>query len=166
MTPTVTGMYYGRTAAAAAIEKLVENGFSRDRINVVMTAQAETAAIENNSELRATPEAVATGATVGGALGALAVGLAVVGALAMPGVAVVAGGPIVAALSGVGAGAAAGGLLGALVSMGVPEPEAGMYAKNIEKGGILIAVDADESEAELAREILDTTGAVGMTPLS
>jgi len=55
------------------------------------------------------PEGAATGATVGGALGAIAAGLVVLGVIAIPGLAIVAAGPVVATLAGLGAGAAAGG---------------------------------------------------------
>ncbi len=44
-----------------------------------------------------------------------------------------------AALTGLGAGAATGGLTGALIGLGMPEHEAEFYHKEIENGGILRA---------------------------
>ena len=62
----------------------------------------------------------------------------------------IAAGPIVAALAGVGAGAA-GGLTGALVGMGIPEYEAKRYEGKIKAGNILISVHSENSD-EVTRE--------------
>ena len=105
------------------------------------------------------PEGAATGMTVGGVLGAVAAGLAAVGSITIPGLALVAAGPLVAALAGLGAGAAAGGLTGALIGLGIPEHEAKFFHKEIEKGGILVGVYAHEDRIKLARDILDAAGA-------
>ena len=45
-----------------------------------------------------------------------------------------------AALAGAGIGAAAGGLLGALTGMGIPEEEAHVYAEGVRRGGTLVTV--------------------------
>ena len=44
--------------------------------------------------------------------------------------------PLAAGLVGAGAGAATGGLIGALIGMGVPEEEATRYKEDIKDGGI------------------------------
>jgi uncharacterized membrane protein len=55
-----------------------------------------------------------------------------------------------AALSGVAAGATAGGVVGALVGLGIPEYEAKTYETRIKNGGYLIAVHTP------SREYVDT----------
>lgn len=51
--------------------------------------------------------------------------LAGIGALAIPGIGpILAAGPIVATLTGVAVGAGAGGLVGGLIGLGIPEDEA------------------------------------------
>lgn len=50
-----------------------------------------------------------------------------------------------AALSGVAA-AAAGGLVGGLVGLGIPEYEAKAYEERIKKGGFLMAVHVDDNK--------------------
>ena len=45
-----------------------------------------------------------------------------------------------AALAGVGASAATGGLIGALVAMGIPEYEAKRYEGRVKDGGVLLSV--------------------------
>ena len=84
-----------------------------------------------------------------------------IGALAIPGLGpVIAAGPIVAALAGVGAGGALGGLAGALIGLGIPEYEAKRYEGRVRNGGILLSVHCDDSEwTRRAEEILKRTGA-------
>jgi hypothetical protein len=65
-----------------------------------------------------------------------------------------------AALAGVGVGAAAGGLIGALVGMGIPEYEAKRYEGRVKNGGILVSVHCDNSEwIDRAKDVLKQAGA-------
>jgi hypothetical protein len=73
---------------------------------------------------------------------------------------VLAAGPIAAALTGAGIGAAAGGLIGALTESGVPEEDARYYAEGVRRGDVLVTVKTDDVHAERAAEILDHDGAV------
>ncbi len=86
--------------------------------------------------------------------------LAGIGALAIPGVGpLIAAGPIMATLAGVGVGGAIGGITGALVGMGIPEYEAKRYEGRIQKGGILLSVHCGTSdEVKRAKEIIGRTG--------
>jgi hypothetical protein len=81
--------------------------------------------------------------------------------IAIPGVGpLLAAGPIVAALAGLGVGGAVGGLTGALIGMGIPEYEAKRYDGRIRKGGILLSVHCDDSEwTKRAKEIMERSGA-------
>ena len=107
------------------------------------------------------PEGTATGATSGAVIGGGLGWLAGIGALAIPGLGpLIAAGPIVAALAGVGAGGAIGGLAGALVGMGIPEYEAKRYEGRVKEGGILLSVHSDNSDwTSKAKDILKRTGA-------
>ena len=59
-----------------------------------------------------------------------------------------------------GAGAAAGGLIGALVGMGIPEYEAKRYEGRVKDGGVLLSVHCDDSEwVGKAKDILKLAGA-------
>jgi len=49
----------------------------------------------------------------------------------------------------------AGGLIGALVDAGVPQEQAEFYAEGVRRGGALLTVDADDQQAETARQIMD-----------
>jgi hypothetical protein len=83
------------------------------------------------------------------------------GALTIPGVGpFIAAGPIMAGLAGLGAGGAVGGLLGALVGMGIPEYEAKRYEGRLKDGGVLLSVHCDTSEEiSRAKDLLKHSGA-------
>ena len=53
-----------------------------------------------------------------------------------------------------------GGIVGALVGMGIPEFEAKRYEGEVKKGGILLSVHCDNSEwTSRAKKVLEQTGA-------
>jgi hypothetical protein len=63
------------------------------------------------------------------------------------------------ALAGMGAGAATGGFLGALVGMGIPEYEAKRYEGRVKDGGVLVSVHCDSSEeVKRAEEVIKANG--------
>lgn len=158
MSNLVTGLFSSRASAEQATEELMKAGFSADDISILMSEGTQGREFALKQATKA-PEGATTGATIGGVLGAIAGGLAAVGTLAIPGLALVAAGPIVAALTGLGAGAAAGGLTGGLIGLGIPEHEAKFYKEELGRGGILVGVYAHKDRVKLAREILETSGA-------
>ncbi|MNP52962.1 hypothetical protein D3C76_1473910 [compost metagenome] len=71
--------------------------------------------------------------------------LAGIGVLAIPGIGpILAAGPIVATLTGLAVGAGAGGLVGGLVGLGIPEDEAVEYESYVSDGKILVLVDSNQ----------------------
>ena len=158
MSTLVTGVFASRSAAEHATEELMKAGFAAEDISLLMSETTKGREFGLKESTKA-PEGAATGATIGGVLGAVAGGLAAVGSLAIPGLALVAAGPLIGALTGLGAGAAAGGLAGALVGLGIPEHEAKFYDNELRQGGILLGVYSHSDRARLARDILSTTGA-------
>ena len=81
--------------------------------------------------------------------------------LAIPGLGpLLAAGPLVATLAGIGAGGTVGGFTGALIGLGLPEYEAKRYEGRIRRGGILLSVHCDDSEwKRKAKAILKHAGA-------
>jgi uncharacterized membrane protein len=69
---------------------------------------------------------------------------------------------LAAELGGVAIGAAAGGLLGALISIGIPEEEAHYYKKELEAGRTVITVIAQSGYTEVL-QILRRNGAYNAT---
>jgi len=85
-------------------------------------------------------EGAETGAGIGAVLAGGAGLLAGLGIMAVPGLGpVVAAGWLVATGVGAVAGAAAGGIIGALTQAGVPEEEAEIYAEGVRRGGTLLS---------------------------
>jgi hypothetical protein len=73
----------------------------------------------------------------------------------------------VAALAGAGALGAVGGLVGALVGMGIPEYEAKRYEGRVRHGGILLSVHCDNNEwVKRGEEILKRSGAEDVSSTS
>jgi hypothetical protein len=156
----VFGIYPTRLSVEEAVDKLRQYGFRNTDISVLFPENEGTKdfAVEKHTKApEGTAAGAASGAVIGGAFGWL-VGA---GMLMVPGLGpVLAAGPIVAALTGVGAGGVVGGVLGALIGLGIPEYEAKRYEGRIRGGGILLSVHCDSSDwAKKARELLTETGA-------
>jgi hypothetical protein len=158
MATLVTGLFKARSSAERAVEDLVAHGWSRDDISLLMSDATHGREFGLAMATKA-PEGAATGGTIGGVIGAVAAGLVATGVLVVPGLALVAAGPIVATLAGLGAGAAAGGVTGALIGAGIPEHEARFFNEQIEHGGILVGVYTHSDRANEARKILEASGA-------
>jgi len=156
----VFGIYPDQLSTEDAVDALRENGFKNTDISVLFPDNQGTKDFAHEKHTKAPEGAVtggASGAIVGGALGWL-VGM---GALAIPGVGpVLAAGPLMAMLGGIGVGSAVGGLAGALVGAGIPEYEAKRYEGRVRKGGILLSLHCDDADwARRASKVLRETGA-------
>jgi hypothetical protein len=163
----VFGIYASQTAAEHAIDTLTKYGFPISDVSVLVP---ETLGSRDMGTEKATkaPEGAAAGASSGAVLGGTLGLLAGIGALAIPGVGpLIAAGPIMAALAGIGVGGTVGGLTGAMIGLGIPEFEAKRYEGRLQKGGILLSVHCDTSEEiKQAKEILDRTGGQDVTSTS
>jgi hypothetical protein len=156
----VFGIYTTVAAADAATDRLVKSGFSASDISALLPENLGSKEIGTQKATKA-PEGATAGASSGAVLGGALGLLAGIGALAIPGVGpLIAAGPIVAGLAGLGIGGAVGGFTGALIGMGIPEYEAKRYEGRLQKGGILLSVHCDTSdEIKRAKEIIKSTGA-------
>ncbi len=160
MASTVIGLFDSRSDAEKVVQRLSEGGFDRDQISLVQQDVSGKTTTESAGETgRGAAIGAGTGAVLGG-LGGLLVGVL---ALPIPGIGpVIAAGPIAAALTGAGIGAAAGGILGALTGMGVPEDDARTYEEGVKRGGTLVTVTAEDTQADSAAEIMRSHGAVNV----
>ncbi|HTE06324.1 MAG TPA: hypothetical protein VK824_09025 [Planctomycetota bacterium] len=152
----ISALYTEPFDADRAYRGLIAAGFAPADISVLMseTTRGKHFAIEGNTKAA---EGAATGGVIGGAVGAIAAGLVAVGALAVPGVGLLAAGPLIAALAGAGAGAAVGGLSGGLIGLGFPEHEAKLYSERIAKGAILVGVRAEGDYVDRAVGVFKQT---------
>ncbi|HZT38690.1 MAG TPA: quinol:electron acceptor oxidoreductase subunit ActD [Bryobacteraceae bacterium] len=156
----VFGIYPNQQMLDDAVSRLQAEGFRNTDISVLFPENLGNKDLKTEKNTKA-PEGVTAGATTGAVVGGALGWLAGIGALAIPGLGpVIAAGPIVALLTGIGAGGVVGGVAGALVGMGIPEYEAKRYEGRVREGGILISVHCDSSEwVKKAKELLEHTGA-------
>jgi hypothetical protein len=150
----VVAVFQQQEPAEAAVGDLERAGYPRDDISLVMQRPGSPAEIGTGDTKADT--GMATGITAGAILGGIA-GLA---ALAIPGVgAILAAGPLAAALGAMG-GAAIGGLVGAFSGLGIPKEEAIQLDEAVRSGGIVVSVKVADRDAEgRVRETLDRYGA-------
>jgi len=158
---SVFGIFKDRAQLENCVEKLKAENFRNNDISVLMPQKSETREFAHEKGTKA-PEGATigagTGAVIGGTLGWL-VGAGVIATIPVLGP-LVAAGPIMSALAGLGVGGAVGGIGGALVGIGIPEYEAKRYEGYVKNGGILISVHVDDREwGTKAERVLKEAGA-------
>src|SRR6202795_2947130 len=154
----VFGIYSTRHGAEQAANSLINARFSSGDISVLLPEILGAREIGTEKATKA-PEGATTGASTGAILGRALGLLSGIGALAIPGVGpLIAAGPIMATLAGMGVGGAVGGVAGGLIGLGIPEFEAKRYEGRLKKGGILLSVHCDTSEEiKQSKQILKNT---------
>ncbi|MBA2710506.1 MAG: hypothetical protein H0U57_07945 [Tatlockia sp.] len=153
-----TELFQDKDSAEKAYQRAIDRGYNDKDINVIMSEDSRKKYYdsplvkEGNKSVEGMGIGGATGAAIGGIVGAIA---AVGTSLAIPGLGLVIAGPLAAGLAGAGAGSITGGILGALVGMGIPEEKAKDYEAGINKGGIVLGVDESKSDSDLRRDWQD-----------
>lgn len=160
MARAVYGIYSTRAVAEEAVVSLRNAGLRAEDISVLLPDNVGTKDIGYEKHSKA-PEGAAAGAATVGVVGGALGWLLGIGAIAIPGIGpLLAAGPIVATLAGLGAGSVIGGVAGALVGAGVPEYEAKRYEGRIRSGAALLSVHCPENiHVSRAKELLSHTGA-------
>jgi hypothetical protein len=140
--------------------ELKQAGFTSHDISALLPDRRGTRDFAHEHHTKA-PEGATTGGVLGLGLGAGLGWLAGIGALAIPGVGpFIAAGPIMAALGGAAVGTATGGIIGALVGMGIPEFEAKRYDAKVREGSILISVHTESShQRDVAKDVFKRNNA-------
>ena len=161
---TVVGFFDDFAQAKSAAVEVERTGVSHNDISVLANNETEAhganvATTPDHGMGHAITKDAGVGAEVGGVLGLIA-GL---GLFAIPGLGWVAGaGWFAGMLAGAGAGAVVGGLIGALVEVGIPKEHATYYNEGVRRGGTLVAVRADEANANAVAQVLSSHGAVNI----
>lgn len=111
---------------------------------------------KSKDESKSDGKAAWNGASFGGGVGIVASLVA----LAIPGVGpIVAAGPIATVLTGLGIGAATGGLIGVFKSMGLSHEEAPLYEEAVRRGLILAIAQVPEERADEIFKLMENHGA-------
>jgi hypothetical protein len=155
----ITGSFKTREDADRAYDTLVSLGYSSDEITVIMSDETKKTHFVNgdhDSDLgNKSLEKAGVGSAIGGTAGAIIGAIAAIGTVvALPGLGLVVAGPLLAALTGAGAGGLTGGIIGALVGSGIPKEHAEHFENSIKQGGIIIGV-TPKSAADRARIVAD-----------
>jgi uncharacterized membrane protein len=160
---TILAVYDTLESAQNAVNALVSAGF--DRADIGLAARDVNDRVAKSVKGDHSPddvdgaEGAGFGALVGGLTG-LVLGLT---AITIPGIgAIIAAGPIAAALGGatgaaIGAtaGALTGGVTASLIDMGVPEEHAEYYAESVRRGSSLVSITVkDAGRTQRAMDIL------------
>ncbi len=144
-TGTVSGIFQNREDAEQAYNSLIARGYDPKDIILLMSDKTHKTHFkdrDNDTDLgNKAAEKAGIGSAIGGTAGAVIGAIAAIGTtIALPGLGLVIAGPIVAGLTGAGAGSLAGGLIGGLVGAGIPKEQAAIYEDSVKKGGIVVGV--------------------------
>jgi hypothetical protein len=149
-----------RNQAERIVDHLKAESFSNQDISALFSDAATTHGFAFGNQTQARQGAGAGAGASGAPWGALG-WIAGIGPLAVPGVGpFIAAGPLAAALRVAAGGGAVGGIAGALVGLGIPEPKAKRYATRVQEGNTLLSVDAEDvADIARAKDIFQQAGA-------
>lgn len=168
---TITRLYDSHADATEVVGQLEAAGVPHSDISLVSNnaegahggAAGSSTGLTSGDPEQGAETGAGTGATLGTVLGGGAGLLAGIGALAIPGIGpIVAAGWLVAALTGAGIGAAAGGLFGSLTGAGVSEADAHVHAEGVRRGGTVVSVRVDDTQAARVEAMLDGRAPVNL----
>jgi len=153
---TVVAVYHSHADAQAAIRDLKSAGFSEDRLGIA--AQDREGTFQDQTDGNKSGAGAAVGATAGFGAGALW-GLGIVAGV-LPAIGpVIAGGALAAIAASAAGTAATGGIVGAMIGLGIPEEEAEYYRGEFERGRTIFTVKASGADADKASRIMDSANA-------
>ena len=143
--PVRVGVFSRLELADRAVDSLLDAGFDREHITVICptcSADALPGVKHEDPAGAHMPQAAASGGAIGAVLGGLA---AIIGVTTTGGLGLLVVGPM---LLGMGGGAVAGGLVGAMMSRGFDDQIANYYDQAVEKGHILVAAEDHGPDAQ------------------
>jgi len=155
MATTLTATFADPVQANRAVADLLSSGLSKDDISLVVGGHAREKFAQAGQDTgdRMLKDA-ALGAGTGGAFAALVLGLTTIGGVIVPGLPIMAAGPIVAALEGFGGGAIVGGAAGALSALGIKSAEASDVEKDLKAGHAVVVVTTNDVKKLTAAELV------------
>ncbi|MCF0070926.1 hypothetical protein LZD49_10620 [Dyadobacter sp. CY261] len=163
----VNAVFSNRIDAQKAYDELMYRGYKPDEINVIVsdeTHRIHHEEIETSNPAHSTIENAGIGSVVGGTAGAIAGAVIAIGTtIVIPGLGIAVAGPLLAALTGAGAGGLTGGIVGALHHRGVPKEHADVFESSIREGGTVISFTPRTVEDRM--EIIEAWNSYGARQL-
>lgn len=174
MAKTILGAFPNQQRADEAWRSLSRVGYDAQDISVLVR-EGVVIQPDSNTPAENAADGAVSGAVTGGAIAGIAGLLIGLGVIAIPGIGgLLIGGPLAAALGLTGAaatatsaaatGAVAGGLIGALSGLGVPEDRATLLAEHLQAGGVILAVNITNDQEEAT--VTDVFTANGVTDIT
>jgi hypothetical protein len=141
---TITGVFRSRDDAESAYNALIEKGYAPDEIILLMSDETHRSTFKDTDSGEPRNKAMENagiGSAIGGTVGAIVGVVAAIGtSVALPGLGLIVAGPIVAGLTGAGAGGLTGGLIGGLIGSGMSREHAKAYEASLKEGAVVIGV--------------------------
>jgi len=141
-----------------AVRELERAGIPNEAISIIAGDEAgrhKEYLEKSQLAARSAGAAAASGASFGGGVGIIA-SLVV---LAIPGVGpIIAGGAIATVLTGLGIGAASGGLISAFHNMAIPHEEAPLYEEAVRRGALMVVAEVSDPMEREAVELMAGNG--------
>ena len=151
----VVGFFTDGDAGESGYRLLKEMDYTEDEISVLLSDESkklyfsapglrgQVVGNSNSSSGSGPAVGAAVGASTGAVLGGIFAAAAVV---ALPGISLLALGPLAAIVTGSGFGGLSGGLLGSVLGVAIPQDQADAYEEKLRKGNILIGVSPRSRE--------------------
>lgn len=158
---TVIGVFPDVESAERGLSNLRKAGFDEDVLSLVARGSDAADEVPSQAASEKAGKSALAGAAIGGVGGGVLAGLIGAGLLAIPGAGpLLAAGWLASALGGAAVGAGAGGWIGAIAQLGVPEDVARRYIEQVSQGQYLVMVLAKRGQEEqAARQALQDGGA-------
>ena len=153
---TVVTIFHSHAEAQRAVRELKDAGFTDEQIGIA--AKDLDGSYQEQTDGNMASEGATTGAIGGLGAGALW-GLGIVAGV-LPAIGpVIAGGALAAIAASAAGTAAAGGVIGALIGLGIPEKEAEYYEGEFNSGRTVVTVKTGKAKYNKASSILDESNA-------
>ncbi|MDR0931150.1 MAG: general stress protein [Clostridiales bacterium] len=163
MSKRITAIFNSQRAAHEATERIRKFGIPTESVSIVTKEDTKGEGFRNEHSFGSNQSSgenisdnISDGTRNGALIGAAAGLLAGLGSIAVPGLGVIAAAGPIAGLLG---GAVTGGVVGALVDLGIPEEKAREYEGDIKSGKVLWSMDFDDSYDEKVMHCLRESGA-------
>ena len=153
MANIITGLFETESAAENAVSQLKSMGYTSNEITIIMKDRNAAADLAADTGTKTMAD-VGTGAAIGGTVGAVLAGLLAVGTVTLPGVGLIAAGPLAAMLAGAGAGGLAGGLVGWMTSAGIPADVAPYYERGLHEGAVVVTCAVHSGDEARVQAVL------------
>lgn len=154
MVNATVGVYNTHEKAVEAVKTLKDSEFDVSKVSIIGHVEF----VEDHLRVLSGEHTAETGAAVGSVVGTVLGALSGLSLITIPGLGILyAAGALVGAVGGFSLGTAGGGLVGALLSIGIHKDGIIRYQKHLKDGKFLVVVHGTKAEADNAHQILDDT---------